>query len=105
MTEKFALITGGAKRIGATTSKYLHQKGFNIILHYNNSKLEAENMIGELNKIRKNSCFVLQADFNSEASVSKLVEKVSDITKTLDVLINNASSFYSTYKIKQKRIY
>ena len=96
MTEKFALITGGAKRIGATTSKYLHQKGFNIILHYNNSKLEAENMIGELNKIRKNSCFVLQADFNSEASVSKLVEKVSGITETLDVLINNASSFYPT---------
>ena len=96
MTEKFALITGGAKRIGATTSKYLHQKGFNIILHYNNSKLEAENIIDELNKIRKNSCFAFQADFNSEASVSKLVEKVSVITGTLDVLINNASSFYST---------
>ncbi len=45
MTQKFALITGGAKRIGATTTKYLHEKGFNIILHYNNSKLEAENMI------------------------------------------------------------
>ena len=96
MTQKFALITGGAKRIGATTTKYLHEKGFNIILHYNNSKLEAESIIGELNKIRKNSCFAFQADFSSEASLSKLVEKVSDITETLDVLINNASSFYST---------
>ena len=44
MKEKFVLITGGAKRIGATTSRYLHKKGFNIILHYNNSELEAENI-------------------------------------------------------------
>ena len=42
MKEKFVLITGGAKRIGATTSRYLHKKGFNIILHYNNSELEAK---------------------------------------------------------------
>ena len=43
MTQKFAFITGGAKRIGATTTKYLHEKGFNIILHYNNSKIEEIN--------------------------------------------------------------
>ena len=96
MTEKFVLITGGAKRIGATTSRYLHEKGFNIILHYNNSKLEAEGISNELNKIRKNSCFVIQANFNSEASTSKLAKEIGDITKTLDVLINNASSFYPT---------
>ena len=96
MTNKFVLLTGGAKRIGATTSRYLHEKGFNIILHYNNSELEAESISDELNKIRKNSCFVIQANFNSETSTSKLVEKVSDITESLDVLINNASSFYPT---------
>ena len=55
MIEKFILITGGAKRIGATTSRYLHEKGFNIILHYNNSELEAESISEELNKIRQNS--------------------------------------------------
>ncbi len=96
MTNKFVLLTGGAKRIGATTSRYLHEKGFNIILHYNNSELEAESISDELNKIRKNSCFVIQANFNSGTSTSKLVEKVSDITESLDVLINNASSFYPT---------
>ena len=96
MKEKFVLITGGAKRIGATTSRYLHEKGFNIILHYNNSELEAESISKELNKIRKNSCFTIQADFNSENSISKLVERVKSITKALDLLVNNASSFYPT---------
>lgn len=96
MNEKFALITGGAKRIGETTSRYLHEKGFNIILHYNNSEAEAENIGEELNRIRKNSCSTVKANFNSEASINKVVAKLNQITKSLDVLVNNASSFYST---------
>jgi pteridine reductase len=96
MNEKFALITGGAKRIGETTSRYLHEKGFNIILHYNNSEAEAENIGEELNRIRKNSCSTVKANFNSEASINEVVAKLNQITKSLDVLVNNASSFYST---------
>ena len=61
MTDKFVLITGGAKRIGATTARHLHEKGFNIILHYNNSEAAAESMKEELNKIRKNSCSTIKA--------------------------------------------
>ncbi len=96
MTEKFVLITGGAKRIGATTARHLHEKGFNIILHYNTSEAEAKTMKEELNKIRKNSCSVIKANFNSDTSINELTDKVNEITKTLDVLVNNASSFYPT---------
>ena len=96
MTDKFVLITGGAKRIGATTAWYLHEKGFNIILHYNNSETEAKAMEEELNKIRRNSCSIIKANFNSDTSTDELVAKVNEITNTLDVLVNNASSFYPT---------
>ena len=96
MTDKFVLITGGAKRIGATTARYLHEKGFNIILHYNNSEMEAKTIEKELNKIRKNSCSVIKANFNSDTSIDELVAKVNEITNTLEVLVNNASSFYPT---------
>ena len=96
MTEKFVLITGGARRIGAATSRYLHEKGFNIILHYNNSKAEAESIKEELNKIRKNSCSTIKENFNSDTSINELIAKVNKITKTLDVLVNNASTFYPT---------
>ena len=73
MIDKFVLITGGAKRIGATTARYLHEKGFNIILHYNNSEMEAKTIEKELNKIRKNSCSVIKANFNSDTSIDELV--------------------------------
>ena len=96
MTGKFVLITGGAKRIGATTAWYLHEKGFNIILHYNNSETEAKTMEEELNKIRKNSCSTIKANFNSDTSINELLAEVNEITNTLDVLVNNASSFYPT---------
>jgi pteridine reductase len=96
MTDKFALITGGAKRIGATTTRYLHKKGFNVILHYNNSEIEAKTIEEGLNKIRKNSCSIIKANFNSDTSINELIDKVNEITKTLDVLVNNASSFYPT---------
>ena len=96
MVDKFVLITGGAKRIGATTAKYLHEKGFNIILHYNNSETEAKTVKEELNKTRKNSCSIIKANFNSDTSTDELVVKVNAITNTLDVLVNNASSFYPT---------
>ncbi len=96
MTDKFVLITGGAKRIGATTARHLHEKGFNIILHYNTSEAEAKTMEEELNKIRKNSCSIIKANFNSDTSIDELVVKVNEITNTLDVLVNNASSFYPT---------
>ena len=96
MTDKFVLITGGAKRIGATTAWYLHEKGFNIILHYNNSETEAKAMEEELNKIRRNSCSIIKANFNCDTSTDELVAKVNEITNTLNVLINNASSFYPT---------
>jgi pteridine reductase len=96
MTDKFVLITGGAKRIGATTARHLHEKGFNVILHYNNSETEAKSLQEGLNKNRKNSCLIIKANFNSDTSINELVAKVNETTKTLDVLVNNASSFYPT---------
>ena len=49
-----------------------------------------------LNGIRKDSCFTLQADFDDESSIKKLTQGLSEITDELSVLINNASSFYPT---------
>lgn len=96
MTTKFIFLTGGAKRIGKTTCKDFHDQGFNIIFHYNSSVSEANEIKDSLNGIRKNSCFMLQADFNDQSSIEKLSQGVSEITDQLAVLINNASSFYPT---------
>jgi pteridine reductase len=96
MTSKFIFLTGGAKRIGKTTCKHFHDEGFNIIFHYNSSDKEANEIKESLNSIRKDSCFVIQADFNDKSSIERLAEGVAEITDELAVLINNASSFYPT---------
>ena len=54
--EKVVLITGGAKRIGACIARYFHAKGFYVILHFNSSSREAEQLKSDLLSIRKNSC-------------------------------------------------
>ena len=96
MKQKFIFLTGGAKRIGKTTCKHFHNEGFNIIFHYNSSESEANEIKKNLNKIRRDSCFTLQADFDDESSIKKLTQGLSEITDELSVLINNASSFYPT---------
>ena len=96
MTSKFIFLTGGAKRIGKTTCKHFHDEGFNIIFHYNTSDKEANEIKESLNSIRKDSCFVIQADFNDKSSIERLAKGVAEITDELGVLINNASSFYPT---------
>ena len=96
MKQKFIFLTGGAKRIGKTTCKHFHNEGFNIIFHYNSSESDANEIKKTLNKIRKDSCFTLQADFDDESSINKLTQGLSEITDELSVLINNASSFYPT---------
>ena len=94
--EKVILITGGSKRIGASIARYFHKKGFKVILHFNSSKKEAESLKSDLLSIRKDSCMTIQANFSEESSINKAIKEILNTTDTLDVLINNASGFFST---------
>ena len=94
--EKVALITGGAVRIGASLVKHLHKAGYNIALHYHHSKNSAEALTVELNKIRANSVYCIKADLLDNMAIDMLVKKTLTHWGKLDVLINNASSFFPT---------
>ena len=62
LTDKVALITGGAQRVGAMTARLLHAAGANILLHYRHSRQPALALQTELNEQRKNSVVLIQAD-------------------------------------------
>tara|TARA_Y100000588_G_scaffold78757_1_gene82342 strand:+ start:816 stop:1550 length:735 start_codon:yes stop_codon:yes gene_type:complete len=94
--EKVVLITGGAKRIGASIARYFHAKGFYVVLHFNSSAKEAEQLKSDLLSIRKNSCRTLQANFSDESSINSVLKEILDSTERLDLLINNASGFFPT---------
>ena len=93
---KTVLITGAAARIGAEISRTLHASGFNIVIHYRSSVDKAEALCASLNDIRENSAAILQADLLQTSSLDSLVSQAAAIWGGLDVLVNNASSFYPT---------
>lgn len=90
---KWVLITGAAKRIGAETAKHLHKLGYNIVIHYNSSELEAKTLQSELLEKRKGSALLLQGNLDSQEGIESLIEKVDGLSPPIDVLINNASCF------------
>lgn len=96
LNNKVVLITGAAKRIGAQTVRTLHKNGARIILHYRQSSKAAKNLADELNTQRKNSVFTLQADLLDSTAIESLAAKAFKAFNQLDILINNASSFFPT---------
>lgn len=93
---KVALITGAAQRIGATIARQLHSNGYQIAIHYCHSEAPAQQLAAELNQLRPDSCQPLQADLNDHQQLKLLAKRAIEVFGHVDVLINNASSFYPT---------
>lgn len=96
LNNKVALITGGAKRIGAAIARHLHAAGMNLVIHYRHSDAVARTLQDELSKQRSNSVLLLQADLLYVQKLTRMIQDTINHYGRLDVLINNASSFYST---------
>lgn len=95
-TDKVVLITGAAQRIGACIARTLHAQGMRLVLHYRNSKDAAETLQAELNQQRTDSVVLAQADLLSPDAPANLITQATKTWQRLDVLINNASTFYPT---------
>jgi pteridine reductase len=89
---KTALITGGAVRIGAQIVKTLHENNYRVLVHYHQSKKNAQILCNELNTKISNSAEMVCTDLKSLSNIEKLSSKIESI----DLLINNASVFYPT---------
>jgi pteridine reductase len=96
LTDKVALITGAAHRIGAETARILHAEGMRLVLHYRHSRKAAQNLQKELNDKRPDSIILVQADLLAINGLSTIIQQAIDSFGQLDVLINNASTFYPT---------
>jgi len=93
---KVALVTGSARRIGAETVRTLHKEGATVVVHYRDSAEAAEKLSSELNTLRDNSCYLVQAELSDVSALPKMVDSVIQQAGRLDILVNNASSFFAT---------
>jgi pteridine reductase len=96
LQNKIVLITGGAKRVGASICRLLHASGANLMIHYRSSVNEARALQAELNLQRASSVAIIQSDLLNLSALPSLVKETIKHFGRLDVLINNASSYYPT---------
>lgn len=94
--QKSVLITGGAARIGAATARLLHAQGYAIVIHYRSSAAAADALVAELNALRANSATTVAGDLLEQHNIARIINEAHAFQGRLDVLINNASSFYRT---------
>jgi pteridine reductase len=96
MEQRVALITGGARRVGAAICRMLHASGMNLMVHYRSSADQARALQAELNGLRPESVALVQADLLNVAYLPSMVNETVNHFGQLDVLVNNASSFFPT---------
>ncbi len=93
---KVALITGAAQRLGAMTARFLHAAGANIIIHYRHSQKPALELQQQLQQQRPDSVALVRADLSDSPNLPGLIDESISQWQRLDILINNASTFYPT---------
>jgi pteridine reductase len=96
LSGKVVLVTGGAKRVGASIARRLHREGANLMLHYRESEREAKALRAELNAARADSVALVQADLLDVQGLSEIVRNTVGRFDRLDALVNNASTFFPT---------
>src|SRR5262245_54967189 len=73
LSNKVALVTGGAKRVGKAIVRTLAARGCQLIVHYHSSKSDAEETVQEL-LAAGHAAIALQADITQEADVDRIIE-------------------------------
>ena len=96
LADRVVLITGGARRVGAEIARTLHAAGARLLIHYRTSAAAAAELAGQFNAARPRSAALHCADLHRAEAPQELVAAALEQFGRLDILINNASSFYPT---------
>ncbi len=86
------LVTGAAKRIGREICLHFANRGWDVVAHYYTSETEALSLRSEIESLGQ-KCWVIQADLSMEDHVQNLVPKALRVSGSVDLLVNNASTF------------
>src|SRR3954471_13907126 len=94
LSGRVALVTGGARRVGAAIARRLHAAGANVLLHYRDSESDAAKLEAELNAARAKSASRVKAELLAPIAPRALVAAALESFGRLDLLVNNASAFF-----------
>jgi pteridine reductase len=91
---KAALVTGGARRVGAAIARRLHAAGAAVLIHYRDSEADAARLASALNAARPKSAAKVKAELLAPVAPRALVSAALETFGRLDLVVNNASSFF-----------
>jgi pteridine reductase len=92
---KAALVTGGARRVGAAIVRRLHAAGAHVVIHYRDAEADAAKLQAELNAARPASAARVKAELLAPIAPRAVISAALEHFGRLDILVNNASSFFS----------
>ncbi len=92
---KVALVTGSAVRLGKAIALALAEQGIHIILQYRTSEKEARVAAAQIRR-KKVHAHLLQCDLSNSREVERLARQAPALLGRVDILVNNASEFFST---------
>jgi 3-oxoacyl-[acyl-carrier protein] reductase len=93
-----SLVTGASTGIGAAAAKVLARCGSQVIVHYRSNRVAAQQVVSDI-LAAGGSAFGIQADLSHPGSSRKLIDEALGHTKRIDLLVNNAGSMVSRYKL------
>jgi 3-oxoacyl-[acyl-carrier protein] reductase len=94
LTNKVALVTGASQGIGAEIARTFHRAGATVVINHPNvgdTERDAGAIADELNPLRPNSAYVVEANVADAAQVEAMMQRVLHECGGLDFLINNAA--------------
>ena len=93
---KTIFITGAARRIGKEIAITFAEMRWNIIIHYNSSKKDANDLAKQINSVNPDSAKTVQGNLDIKEDIEKILNDIENFFPSIDLLINNASTFYPT---------
>ncbi len=91
-----ALVTGAGRRVGARIARELHAAGMSVAVHCHRSRGDAERLREAFESARPGSAAVVAVDLLDPGAAAAVVAAAKERWGRLDVLVNNASTFYPT---------
>lgn len=86
---KTVIVTGASRGIGACVAKEFGKLGYNVVVCYNKSRKQAEEVASEIESLGGKALLV-QVDVSNSESVKNMVNQSEKVFGNIDVLVNDA---------------
>lgn len=90
LKNKICIVTGGSRGIGKTICSRLAEESANVLINYNKSKEEAENLKELIKNLYGVECLIYKADVSKYSQVTQMINFCLSNFGKIDVVVNNA---------------